>query len=96
MTSIKGFQYAAMLIFAVAVAWIQPNTAAAALTIEITQGEKSGIPIAAVPFRWQGTGNPPANLRGIVAADLHRSGRFELLPPADFLSRPSEGFRSAL
>ena len=73
-TSIKGVQHAAMLIFAVAMALIQPGTAAGALTIEITQGEKSGIPIAAVPFRWQGRGDPPANLRGIVAADLHRSG----------------------
>ena len=79
-----------MLIVAVAMELIQPGTAAGALTIEITQGEKSGIPIAAVPFRWHGTGNPPENLRSIVAADLHRSGRFELLPPADFLSRPSE------
>lgn len=88
--SIKGFQHAAMLIFAVAMALIQPGTAAGALTIEITQGEKSGIPVAVVPFRWEGAGDPPANLRGIVAADLHRSGRFELLPPADFLSRPSK------
>ena len=89
-TSIKGVQYAFMLIVVVAMATIPPGTAAGALTIEITQGEKSGIPIAAVPFRWHGTGNPPENLRSIVAADLHRSGRFELLPPADFLSRPSE------
>jgi len=86
----KGFQHAVVLIFAAAMVLIQPGTAAAALTIEITQGEKSGIPVAVVPFRWEGAGDPPVNLRGIVAADLHRSGRFELLPPADFLSRPSE------
>ena len=85
-TSIKGVQYAFMLIVVVAMATIPPGTAAGALTIEITQGEKSGIPIAAVPFRWHGTGNPPENLRGIVAADLHRSGRCELLPPAACLA----------
>ena len=28
------------------------------------------------------TGDPPENLRAIVAADLHRSGRFDLLSPA--------------
>ncbi len=62
----------------------------AVLTIEITQGEDSGVPIAVVPFRWHGAGNPPEDLRGIIAANLHRSGRFDLLPPGNFLSRPSE------
>ncbi len=67
-----------------------PTSAFAALTIEITQGEDSGTPIAAVPFRWHGDGEPPEDIREIIAADLHRSGRFDLLPAADFLSKPSE------
>ena len=67
-----------------------PTSAFAALTIEITQGEDSGTPIAAVPFRWHGDGEPPEDIRAIIAADLHRSGRFDLLPAADFLSKPSE------
>ncbi|MAF06789.1 MAG: Tol-Pal system beta propeller repeat protein TolB [Acidiferrobacteraceae bacterium] len=86
----KGFQKALVLLFAAATAFILPGRAAAALTIEITQGGRSGTPIAAVPFHWQGTGDPPVSLRSIIAADLHRSGRFELLPPSDFLSKPSE------
>ena len=86
----KGFQKALALLFVVAMLFIHPGSAAAALTIEITQGERSGIPVAAAPFRWQGTGDPPENLRAIVAADLHRSGRFDLLSPADYLSSPSE------
>ena len=89
-TSMKGFQKALALLFVVAMVFIHPGSAAAALTIEITQGERSGIPVAAAPFRWQGTGDPPENLRAIVAADLHRSGRFDLLSPADYLSSPSE------
>ena len=86
----KGFQKALALIFAAATIFIQQSVAVAALTIEITQGERSGIPVAAVPFRWQGTGDPPEDLRAIVAADLHRSGRFDLLSTADYLSTPSE------
>ena len=89
-TLMKAFQKALALLFASAIVFIHSGSAIAALTIEITQGERSGIPVAAVPFRWQGTGDPPENLRAIVAADLHRSGRFDLLSPADYLSRPSE------
>tara|TARA_Y100001934_G_scaffold248462_1_gene309072 strand:- start:444 stop:1796 length:1353 start_codon:yes stop_codon:yes gene_type:complete len=88
-TLIKGFQHAAMLFFAVAMALIQPGTAAGALTVEITEGG-SGIPVAAVPFHWQGANDPPEDIRAIIAADLHRSGRFELLSPTDFLSQPGE------
>lgn len=66
------------------------STAHAKLSIEITEGAGSGIPIAAVPFKWTGSGNPPEDIGAIVAADLYRSGRFNLLPPSDFLSRPSE------
>ena len=89
-TRMKGFQKALVLLFAAATVFILPGAAAAALTIEITQGERSGTPIAAVPFGWQGAGDPPEDIRAIVAADLHRSGRFELLAPSDFLSKPSE------
>ena len=64
--------------------------ASAVLTIEITGGVKAGMPIAVVPFEWRGQGAPPVDLRNVIAADLHRSGRFELLPGEDFLSRPSD------
>jgi len=89
-TRMKGFQKALVLLFAAATVFILPRAATAALTIEITQGERSGTPIAAVPFGWQGAGDPPEDIRAIVAANLHRSGRFELLPPSDFLNKPSE------
>ena len=67
-----------------------PSAGLAKLTIEITGGAGSGIPIAVVPFKWSGEGSSPEDIGAIVAADLYRSGRFDLKPPSDFLSRPSQ------
>lgn len=62
--------------------------AMAILKIEITKGIEAGVPIAIVPFGWQGEGKPPQDLAKIIGADLNRSGRFESLDKEDFLSRP--------
>jgi len=61
-------------------------SAQAELTVQITQGVESGIPIAIVPF-----GGPQAgeNIGAIVAADLARSGRFKVLPQAQLPERPT-------
>jgi TolB protein len=64
--------------------------ARAALTIDITQGVETGIPIAVVPFGWTGTGQPPHAVADVVEADLARSGRFQALPRKDFVSSPHE------
>lgn len=64
--------------------------ARAVLTIEITQGAQGALPIAVVPFAWEGAGTPPEDVAGVIAADLHRSGRFSPLPSRDMLSRPHE------
>jgi TolB protein len=64
--------------------------ARAVLTIEITQGIEAGIPIAVVPFAWQGTPMQDDRMADIIQADLNRSGRFESIPRQDFLSRPSD------
>ena len=66
------------------------GASAVALTIEITKGADGGIPIAVVPFKWQGQTALPADIGDIVAADLYRSGQFNPLPVDDFLSRPSD------
>ena len=63
---------------------------AVALTIEITKGADGGIPIAVVPFKWQGKTALPVDVGDIIAADLYRSGQFNPLPVDDFLSRPSD------
>ncbi|MEW7976948.1 MAG: Tol-Pal system beta propeller repeat protein TolB [Candidatus Sedimenticola endophacoides] len=67
--------------------------AAPALTIEITQGAEGALPIAVVPFAWDGAGAPPPaeDIAAIVRDDLQRSGRFNPMPVADMLARPSDG-----
>ena len=60
----------------------------AVLTIEITQGQDAGAPIAVVPFSWTGKGTPPESIHEIIAADLQRSGFFSPLPVADMLTQP--------
>ncbi len=61
----------------------------ASLTIEITEGAEGALPIAIVPFNWEGSGTPPGeDVRSIVDSDLKRSGRFRTLPVEDMLARP--------
>lgn len=60
------------------------------LQIEITKGVEAGIPIAVVPFEWSGAGAPPEVVSDIIEGDLQRSGRFETVAHADFLSRPHD------
>lgn len=64
--------------------------AEAILTIEITQGVDSGLPIAIVPFAGTAAERPPQDVSSIVQADLARSGRFSPLDPQIFVARPSE------
>ncbi len=66
------------------------SLARAELTIEITQGVDAPVPIAVVPFGWQQPQSLPEDVAGIVAADLHRSGLFALMPRNTMLSFPSQ------
>ncbi len=63
--------------------------AQAVLEIEITQGVEGALPIAVVPFLWQGGGaQSPQDIAGIVEADLGRSGLFAPLVQARFPQHP--------
>lgn len=62
-------------------------TARAQLTIEITRGVESALPIAVVPFAAQGS--VPQDIAAIVSANLARSGRFDVLPREAYNDRPS-------
>ena len=63
-------------------------TARSILTIEITQSLDVGMPIAIVPFGWEGTSKPPQDVSAVIEADLARSGHFRLQPKKDYLSAP--------
>jgi TolB protein len=69
---------------------LSSQLASAALTIEITKGTDSGIPLAIVPFEWTGKSPPPHNIADIIQADLLRSGKFESVSRNDFLEAPHD------
>lgn len=59
----------------------------AALTIEITEGVESAVPIAVVPFASE---TAPVNIAAIVNADLERSGYFKMMAEQSMPARPSK------
>ncbi len=67
------------------------EAAHAELTIVITKGSDQAIPIAIVPFGWNGVGPVPFDVAQIVAADLARSGRFKPMDRQDMVALPSRG-----
>ena len=66
------------------------SLARAELTIEITQGNDKAVPVAVVPFAWNGSGVLPEDIAGIVGNDLRLSGQFAPIPSSQFLGFPSE------
>lgn len=60
------------------------------LSIQITQGVDNPIPIAVVPFSWQGAGVLSENVSQIVMNDLEQVGEFRALSRSNMLSLPSE------
>lgn len=67
------------------------SAAQARLSIEITGGMEGALPIAVVPFGWEGEGAPPEDIAGIISADLRRSGRFAPLSEERLVGRPHHG-----
>ncbi|WAR46345.1 Tol-Pal system beta propeller repeat protein TolB [Methylomonas rapida] len=59
------------------------------LTIEITKGAQTAVPIAVVPFAQKGSvGN--VKLSDVIDSDLAGSGFFKTLPEEDMLTKPSD------
>ena len=76
-----------LLLAAVVIAgWVRP--VGAVLSIDIRQGVRDPLPVAVVPFSWEGDGQRPFDVSGLVAADLKRSGLFRLIGESAFISRP--------
>lgn len=67
------------------------SQANALIEIEITEGVESTIPIAVVPFSWQGSGDAPIDVAQIVSDDLHRSGYFDPFNREDLIALPAGG-----
>ncbi len=59
----------------------------AQLTVQITRGVTTPIPVAVVPFG--GAGPLPVDVAEVIGADLERSGRFQGLPRTAMLQKPT-------
>ena len=70
-------------------AMLMPWQARAELVIEITGGSEAALPIAVVPFGYEGFA-ASEDISAIVRNDLERSGRFAPLPQQDLISSPHE------
>lgn len=64
---------------------LMPVVSQAELTIEITKGIESAMPVAVVPFG----GGAPVNIAEVVNADLGRSGYFKLMVEQNMPGRPA-------
>lgn len=77
------------LLMLLALAGVQ-TVGAQELSIDIVNGNPSAIPIAVVPFAFEGTGAPPdTDVGSIVRADLARSGQFRTLPKENVVEFPT-------
>ena len=75
---------------ALAVMLVVSTPALAVLTIEVTRGVETGIPIAIVPFGLEGFSDSDSLPADVIEADLGRSGRFEPVSRGDFLNQPHD------
>lgn len=77
--------------YCVLVLFLCAGDAYAVLTIKITQGVESALPIAIVPFGLsEGTPPPPIEITQIISADLANSGHFAPLPEGDLPAHPHD------
>ena len=91
MVSMRIFQnlYCKKL-FACLVSLSLVSSVTAQLRVEIRRGVERPVPMAIVPFSWEGLGSvPPFNVSGLVTEDLGQSGRFAPMDVRDMVSLPS-------
>lgn len=80
---IKTRVIAAILVFYSQLAWAELN-------IQITQGVDNPIPVAVIPFAWEGSGVLTEDIAEIVANDLQQVGEFLPLSRSNMLSLPKQ------
>lgn len=66
------------------------GSAQAADPLVISSGSDRAIPIAIVPFGWQGGQPLPEDLANIVSDDMRNSGVFSPIPRQNMLSQPTQ------
>ncbi|WP_437881550.1 Tol-Pal system beta propeller repeat protein TolB [Pseudomonas sp. LRF_L74] len=59
--------------------------------ILVSSGSSKAIPIAVVPFGWQGGTVLPEDMATIVGNDLRNSGMYEPIPRQNMISLPTQG-----
>ena len=82
--------HCALLIAAALFGGRSAGVAAQQLGIDIVNGNASAIPVAVVPFGFEGGGLPPeTDIGDVVRNDLARSGQFRALPKTDIVETPT-------
>lgn len=65
------------------------SVAQAVLKIDITEGSEGALPIAVIPFQWNGSKKlSDGDVSAIVMSDLARSGKFSPVAEKDLIARP--------
>jgi TolB protein len=65
--------------------------AQAVLKIDITEGFEGALPIAVIPFQWNGAKKiADGDVSAIVMSDLARSGKFSPVAEKDLIARPQK------
>ncbi|PCJ42215.1 MAG: Tol-Pal system beta propeller repeat protein TolB [SAR86 cluster bacterium] len=67
-----------------------PAAVNAQLNIVITQGVDNPVPVAVVPFEWEGFGVLSENIDMVISNNLRNTGEFAPIDPVNMLSQPHE------
>ncbi|HHX34133.1 MAG TPA: Tol-Pal system protein TolB, partial [Gammaproteobacteria bacterium] len=66
------------------------GVAHAADPLLISGGSDRAIPIAVVPFGWQGASALPEDIADIIGKDLRNSGTFQPIARQNMISQPAQ------
>jgi TolB protein len=81
--------YKKSALFAGVLLLLAASVAQAEIRIEITQGVSEAVPIAVVPFAFEGPGRPNVDVAAVIDGNLASSGRFAPKDRRDMVSRPT-------
>ena len=77
--------------FVCAVTLVGFKRADAQIVIEVTRGVERPVPMAIVPFGWEGPGSQASfDVASLVSSDLANSGRFAPMAVGDMVARPTQ------